>query len=132
VATWLVACAKHKLISLFASPDAYGKIMFGVVFRIRTRVADLCGWYRQQDEREAANAEISGSSHGEKDEPNTSASSVKINYNSDGWPLSFRPAGSPAGTWPHTPWWHCACPQSIFLPVVSMGSRRRCLNHRST
>ncbi|KAK9809407.1 hypothetical protein WJX73_003131 [Symbiochloris irregularis] len=21
--------------------------------------------------------------------------------------LKFRPAGSPAGTWQHTPWWHC-------------------------
>lgn len=31
---------------------------------------------------------------------------VDIKYDADGWPLTFRPAGSPAGTWPHTPWWH--------------------------
>lgn len=24
-----------------------------------------------------------------------------------GTTLLFRPAGAPAGTWPHMPWWHC-------------------------
>lgn len=37
---------------------------------------------------------------------------VEIQYDEEGWPLTFRPAGSPAGTWPRVPWWHSA-PSSL-------------------
>lgn len=38
----------------------------------------------------------------------SSRDSVVITYDASGWPLTFRPPGSPAGTFPHCSWWHCA------------------------
>lgn len=33
---------------------------------------------------------------------------VVIEYDAHGWPLTFRAPGSPAGSFPHCSWWHCA------------------------
>ena len=43
---------------------------------------------------------------------------VDIKYDADGWPLTFRPAGSPAGTWPHTPWWHSTSHHVLKLLII--------------
>jgi hypothetical protein len=77
-----------------------------IVGRIRLRLVAGCEWLAShRDGQEASEKTIvrSASSKHLND-----AKAVKVKYNVNGWPLNFRPAGSPAGVWPHTSWWHCA------------------------
>ena len=43
--------------------------------------------------------------------------------------LSFRQPGSPAGSFPHTPWWHCKLPRLVALPYCVLVLRPYIQSH---
>ena len=84
---------------------------------MRDRVAQCIDWALSSEDQTPASSEVAVHSKAQSsgDKP---GKDITIRYNSHGWPLDFRPPGSPAGTWPHVVWWHSASCSLLHAAAV--------------